>query len=104
MKKCKITVIKRDLKEELAVEYCKSDVKFCPVFKDGDVFIADCDPPVNFCGWAWNDIYRMVTVMLSGGNFSEGYFEGWMKDKNCMIACCTDAIRPVTFKIEIVEL
>lgn len=104
MKKCKITVIKRSLNKDLADEYCKNEAALCSCFKEGQEFIVDFEPPKGFCGWAWNDIYRIVTSMLSGGNYSEGYFNGWMKDKNCMIACCTDGVRPVTFKIEIIEL
>ncbi|MGB9978799.1 TIGR04076 family protein [Methanobacterium sp.] len=30
-------------------------------------------------------------------------FEGWMKDDKIMIACCTDAIHPVIFKIEKID-
>ncbi|HEY9188549.1 MAG TPA: TIGR04076 family protein [Ignavibacteria bacterium] len=103
MKKCKITVLKRNLNIELAEIYCKNEVTPCPFFQEGQEFIADFEPPENFCGWAWNDIYKVIVTMLSGGNYSEGYFDGWMKDKNCMIVCCTDGIRPVTFKIELIE-
>lgn len=103
MKKCKITVIKKTLNSDLAKDYCQSQVGFCPCFNEGDVFIAGFDQPDKFCGWAWNDIYRFVSVLLSGGNYSSGVFEGWMIKDNVMIACCTDAIRPVTFKIELIE-
>ena len=103
MKKCRITVIKKDLNNDLAKDYCQSNVELCPCFKEGETFVAGFDQPEKFCGWAWNDIYRFVSVLLSGGNYSSGVFEGWMKNKNEMIACCTDAIRPVTFKIELIE-
>ncbi len=104
MKKCKITVLKRNLDKELALKYCSHEVTLCPFFTEGQEFIADFEPPQGFCGWAWNDIYKIVTSLLSGGNYSEGYFSGWMKDKNCMITCCTDGVRPVTFKIELIEV
>jgi uncharacterized repeat protein (TIGR04076 family) len=104
MKKCKITVLKRSLHEDLAKEYCKSSAGLCPCFKEGDTFIAGFEQPQNFCGWAWNDIYRFVSVLMSGGNYSKGVFEDWMKKENEMIACCTDAIRPVIFKIELIEV
>jgi uncharacterized repeat protein (TIGR04076 family) len=97
MKKCKITVLRRTLNNDLAEDYCQSKIGFCPCFKEGDVFVAGFDQPDKFCGWAWNDIYRFVSVLLSGGNYSSGVFEGWM------IVCCTDAIRPVIFKIELIE-
>ena len=103
MKKCRITVLKRTINKDLAKEYCQSDVNFCPRFKEGDIFYAEFDPPENFCGWAWNDIYRYVSVLLSGGNYNSGVFDGWMKRKDEVIACCTDAIRPVIFKIELMK-
>lgn len=103
MKKCKITIIKRDLHKDLAEDYCKSKVELCQCFKDGDVFFAGFDQPEGFCGWAWNDIYKFVSALLSGGNYSTGVFKDWMKNENEMIACCTDAIRPVTFRIELIE-
>lgn len=103
MKKCKITVLRRDLNTDLAEEYCQSKIGLCPCFKEGDTFMADLEQPGKFCGWAWNDIYRFVSILLSGGSFSKGIFEGWMKKDNMMIVCCSDALRPVTFKIELVE-
>jgi uncharacterized repeat protein (TIGR04076 family) len=41
--------------------------------------------------------------MVSGGNFSKSVFEGWMKDDQTIIACCTDEIRSDVFKNERVE-
>lgn len=102
--KCKITVLKKNLDVELAGEYCLNEVTSCPVFEEGQEFITGFEKPEGFCDWAWNDIHKVVTVLLSGGNFKEGNFEGWMKDENTMLACCTDAIRPVIFKIERIEL
>ncbi|MGZ7096621.1 MAG: TIGR04076 family protein [Methanobacterium sp.] len=52
--------------------------------------------------WSISSITGIIAVLLSGGNFSKDHFEGWMKDDKTIIACCTDAIRPVTFKIEII--
>lgn len=103
MSKCKITVVKRSLHSDLAGEYCCGEVGLCPCFKVGDTFTGGFDQPEGFCGWAWNDIYRFVSALLSGGNFSTGVFDGWMKNPDTMIACCTDAIRPVTFKIELLN-
>jgi uncharacterized repeat protein (TIGR04076 family) len=31
-----------------------------------------------------------------------GSFEGWMKDKDTIVACCTDGIRPVVFEIDMI--
>lgn len=101
--RCKITVLKKNLDSELAREYCQNEVTACPAFSEEQEFIGGFEKPEGFCDWAWNDIYRFVAVLLSGGNFSKDIFEGWMKDDKIMIACCTDAIRPVTFKIERID-
>jgi len=100
---CKITVLKKNLDRELAEEYCQNEVTSCPLFEEGQEFIAGFEKPGGFCDWAWTDIHKVVTVLLTGGNFSRDIFEGWMKDDKTMIACCTDAIRPVVFKIERVD-
>jgi uncharacterized repeat protein (TIGR04076 family) len=104
MKKIKITVLKRDFDPILAKEFTNSTTEHCPRLKVGDEFIAGFEQPENFCGWAWNDINRFVVAMLSGGNFSKGEFEGWMKNEKEMIACCTDGVRPITFKLELIEV
>ncbi|MGZ7068623.1 MAG: TIGR04076 family protein [Methanobacterium sp.] len=44
-----------------------------------------------------------MAVLLSGGNFSKEHFEGWMNDDKTMLTSCTDAIRPVIFKIERID-
>lgn len=103
MSKVKITVLKRCLNTELADEYCNCKVDLCPTFKEGQEFIASFDMPDGFCGSAWNDISKYVMTLISGGNFSKDFFDGWMKDDNQMIACCSDGIRPVVFKIERIE-
>jgi len=101
--KCKITILEKNLDRELAVEYCQNEVTSCPLFEEGQEFIAGFEKPEGFCDWAWTDIHKIVTVLLTGGNFSRYIFEGWMKDDKTMIACCTDAIRPVVFKIERID-
>lgn len=102
--KCEITILKTDLNEELAKEYCQNEVTKCPLLEEGQKFVVlGFEKPEGFCDWAWNDIYRFVAVLLSGGNFSKDHFEKWMKDDKTMLACCTDVIRPVTFKIERID-
>ena len=41
MKKCKITVLKRNFDEELAKEYGVEGLTACPMLKEGQVFYAD---------------------------------------------------------------
>jgi len=103
MIKCKITVLKTMINEDLTKEYCATEFTPCSKFKEGQEFIAGFEKPENFCTWAWCDIFQYVKVFLSDGNFAEKNFQGWMKDKNIMIACCSDGLRPVVFKIEKIE-
>ncbi|WP_088188041.1 TIGR04076 family protein [Desulfosporosinus sp. FKA] len=103
MRKCKITVLKKTLNYELAQQYCEANISTCPCLEEGQEFIAGFEKPQNFCDWAWNDIHKYVVVLLSGGNFSTDAFEDWMKDDKSMIACCTDGIRPVVFKLEKID-
>ena len=103
MKKVKITVLKTHYFKDLAEEYCNSSTSTCPCFQLGQEFLADFDQPDGFCGWAWNDIQKYVVTLLGGGDFASGAYDGWMKTRNTMIASCTDGIRPVVFKLELIE-
>ena len=104
MVQCKITVLKRMLNPELADEYSDIQVPPCDVFSEGQVFTVNpFRKPKDFCAWAWDDIYKTILTLSRGGNFSEGTFKGWMKSDKTMIACCSDGIRPVVFKVERME-
>ena len=98
--KCKITVLKTANYEDLATEYRRPDVRKgpCPFFKVGDEFEVDylAVRPENFeCDWAWDDIHKIVFSMMVGADFGT-----WMQNPDTFIACCTDGIKPVSFKIE----
>jgi len=70
----------------------------CPRFKVGDEFVTgDGSCPVGFCGWAFADIQRDITHLRFGGSYP------WMKNKKEAIACCTDGLRPVFFRLERIE-
>lgn len=99
---CRITVLKRTLNAELAAEYVEMAVQPCEAFREGQEFVVspELGKPDNFCTWAWDDIYKTVVTLARGGNFADEMFQGWMKDPNCMVTCCTDGIRPVVFKVE----
>ena len=99
MKKIQITVLKTAVFEDLQV-YSEQKLVKCPRFAEGQVFNTTHEKPVGFCDWAWKDIHPIVTAFITGGNFSKGLFDGWMKDENTMIACCTDGMRPVIFEIK----
>ena len=97
MKKCRITVLKTLLLEDLRDEYAP---KFgtCPVLKQGEVYTTGGHfgegMPQGFCEYAWQAI-QIIAVSLARGGKAFG------EDFN--IACCNDGIRPVIFKLEAVD-
>ena len=100
MPACRITVLKTMLNQDLAEEYRRPDMALgpCPFFTEGQEFQVDeiGEKPEDFgCGWAWNDINKIVLALMAGGDFGQ-----WMKFENTYIACCTDGIKPVVFKLE----
>ena len=68
----------------------------CSAFEEGQVFTVGEDGamPEGFCHVAWVDIYRKVHVLQTGGTYHPWYEDG------VIIACCTDGLRPVSFKLE----
>ncbi len=97
MPKCKITVLKRLVHQDLVDEYMEPGAvtRPCPHFTEGQEFIVDDHPGQDFCDAAWNDIYKAYLTLISGGSFRP-----WMKEDNTFIACCSDGVRPVFFKLE----
>jgi uncharacterized repeat protein (TIGR04076 family) len=100
MTKIIITVVKTEFYPEFAsdVDEAKEpDFGKCPIFTVGQTFCVDeagsCPP--DFCGWAWADIQRDVTVLLF-----DGVPQPPMKNHNLMYSCCCEGIRPVVFKLE----
>ncbi|MFC2094853.1 TIGR04076 family protein [Candidatus Bipolaricaulota bacterium] len=95
----RITVMKRafhkDMIDQYFPEYAKKATP-CPVFEDGQVFkIKGIFPsmPEGFCDWAWADIQRNVAMACMGATMPSG----------CQFTCCSDGLRPVTFRIEAIE-
>ena len=90
--KCKITVLKKAFNEDLYRQYPYGAASPCGRFEEGQVFITDnrWDPPEGFCVWAWGDL-RSTIQSIHGGHSIP------------MIACCTDGLRPVTFKLEKID-
>ena len=125
--KVKVTVIDKKLYPELQQEYCTDPNSGpCPCYNVGDEFMffraygrydfwhmgestlvktaGDHDtvaggPKLPFCSEAWDAISRYIYSGLQGGSI----MNGWMKDENVMIACCSDGTRPVVFKIERID-
>ncbi len=70
----------------------------CTAFNEGQEFIVENgEKPDGFCSWAWRDVYKDMSVLRFGGDF-----DLWV-EKGVAITCCTDGIRPVSFKIERIE-
>ena len=102
MSKCKITVVKRMLNQELIDQHVSDTRKSfeqCPVYEDGQEIIIENFPlkPEGFCDWAWADIHRDVVTVMFGGSYP------WMREPRTAITCCTDGLRPVIFKVEMIE-
>ena len=92
----RITVImkafNKDVIDTYLPEYAKKATP-CAVFEEGQVFdIKGPFPamPKGFCYWAWCDIQRNVAMACMGAKLPSG----------CEFTCCSDGLRPVTFRIE----
>lgn len=97
--KCKITVIKRSLNQDIIDDYMKEGKKssgLCSSFKEGDEFLVNSEfaIPENFCPWAWADIRNDIMAIANGAQFP------WFAQKGMTISGCTDWFKPVLFKIE----
>jgi uncharacterized repeat protein (TIGR04076 family) len=100
---CEITVLDKLYNADLADAYRRPDVHQgpCPYYTEGQEFVIKNlgeRPPDFFCDWAWNDLYKFILVMMTGGDFG-----AWMQDGNTFIACCTDGIKPVIFRLQRLE-
>lgn len=103
--KVKITVLRRELFEDLQEQYL-ADPKSgkCPIFKDGQEFIVGPEDYISmlngrFCAEAWDCVSRYIYSALQGGSI----MGGWTNDEKMMIACCNDGTRPVIFKLERID-
>ena len=102
MKDVRITVIKKDLDQDLINKYMTpkraASTRSCSM-TIGDSFLISetvmC--PDGVCPWAWHDIESFVRIAAF-----EGKLEG-QQPENSWVRSCTDAFRPVTFLIEPLE-
>lgn len=102
MKDVRITVIKKELDQELINTYMAPDramsARACAM-ELGDSFLVSgtvmC--PDGLCPWAWHDIESFVRIAAF-----EGTLPGQIPE-NSWVRCCTDAFRPVTFLVEPIE-
>ena len=104
MPKCKITVLKRTINQDLIAEYLDEayqDTDLCECFKEGEEFVIDPSVmPQEFqarCAWAWADIRKDILAVAMGANMPG------IKQPGTVISGCTDWLRPVIFKVERME-
>ena len=104
MPKCKITVLKRSIHQDLIDEYLDDEygnIGPCECFRDGQEFVIDTSTmPEEFCAccpWAWADIRQDIMNVASGGNIPG------IKPRGTIITACRDWFRPVYFKVERLE-
>lgn len=102
MPKCKITVVKRTINQDLIDEYLEIPQEHpgpCEYFSEGQEFIVEqvWEPPEGFCAWAWADMRKDILIAVGGGRFPG------MKRSGIVITGCSDWFRTVIFKAEIME-
>jgi uncharacterized repeat protein (TIGR04076 family) len=104
MAKCKITILKRTVNQDLIDEYLDDAYKnhgACECFQDGQEFMIDpTSLPEEFCAccpWAWADIRQDIMIVASGGNMPG------IRPHGTIITACRDWFRPVYFKVERTE-
>ena len=99
--RCKITVLKRMINQDLADEYLDvtGDFGACNRFSDGQEIVVEHPfrMPEDFCPWAWADIRGDIMTIATGGDLP------WIKRRNTAITGCTDWFRPVIFRVERIE-
>ncbi|MFX1253294.1 MAG: TIGR04076 family protein [Promethearchaeota archaeon] len=101
----KITVIKRFSPEDVfghEMSYPEGrKMAQCPNFEDGQEIMIEtiyADPPEEFkCSWAWNDLFKDLSVLSCGGDFRH-------TDPKITYTTCRDGMKPVVFKLERIEL
>jgi len=105
MPKARITVLRREVFEDLQEDYLADPNSGpCDMFYDGQEFLVGRDSfwymmGGQFCAEAWDAISRYVYAALQGGSI----MRGWTNDEKMMIACCNDGTRPVIFIIERID-
>ncbi len=96
--KCKITVLKVTINQDLVDEYLNVDEHYgpCSRFREGQTFIIDqpYELPAGFCAWAWADIRNTILSIATGAT------KPWSKQPGVEVVGCTDWYRPVYFKVE----
>ena len=70
----------------------------CPIDENTEWIVEkDGKMPEGFCSWAWRDLYKDLAVLRFGGSF-----ESWVEPPY-MYTSCSDGVRPVSFKLEVLR-
>ena len=100
-KKMKITVVKGFTAEEVfdgevPDHFPENFVSPCPMHPAGQEFVMEnLNCPEGFCSWAYADIQKDLADMWLGGPTWRG--------RNTNYFSCTDGMRPVVFRVELLE-
>ena len=96
--RCKITVLKAMINQDLVDAYLNAGPNYgpCSTFRVGQEFVVEqpWDIPKGFCAWAWADIKHDILALMTGSD------KPWLKQPGVEIVGCTDWYRPVYFKLE----
>jgi len=101
-RRLKITVLRRFHPEEVFSEKQLEgkDQTVCDKYEDGQVMYLNekWEMPEGFCQFAWHALFNEITHLRFGGTYP------WFNDQAASINCCTDGLRPVVFKLEVVDM
>ena len=105
----RITVVKAEVEKELAARYGQLQpdgtrtTHPCPFFHVGDTFVFSLKSGITggpFCEMAKNDLFTMMVGLAGKGSAVPA---GEKKQIPPEICCCSDGLRPVFFKLEVME-
>lgn len=100
MKKCRITVMKTAVYDDLIEQY-ENPIEHACDMQVGMTFIANgWERPDGFCLSAWETLSPFVMALSHG---AEDFYDGWMKNKKSAMLSCNDGFRPITFFVEALE-
>lgn len=107
--KIRITVLKAEVCEEMASQYGQlrpdgtRGTHPCPFFHPGDTFSFSLKTGITggaFCEMAKNDLFTMLVGMAGKGSATPAGKKHKIAPEIC---CCSDGLRPVFFKLEVME-
>lgn len=97
MKKCKITVLKKVLHQDL-VDLYENPIEHACTMEVGQTYVANgWSRPEGLCESAWESMSPFVMTLAHGG---KNLYDGWMKNPSSAMISCNDGFRPVSFYIE----